>query len=132
MRPAATGSLGGHVLLCLLLPTAAAAQQALPVEFPADVSTPSAQALREHMAGKVFKAQPAKGPGWRLEYKASGYVFLDTTAGFRDTGRWHVEETRLCAQWERSPSACSEARLQGAVVYINRVSNGEVVALVPD
>ena len=111
----------------------AAAAQAVPSgEFPAGSAAVEAGALREHLAGKVFRAQPASGPGWRLEYKANGYVFLDTTAGFRDTGRWSVEENRLCSTWERATSGCSEARLKAGVVYVRRTSNGEVVALVPD
>lgn len=115
-----------------LLPAAAAAQPALPTEFPADAAAVEAAALREHLAGKVFRAQPASGPGWRLQYKADGYAFLDTTAGFRDSGRWSVQDTQLCSKWERAASGCSEARLKAGVVYIKRASNGEVVALVPD
>src|SRR5690606_22363969 len=78
---------------------AAGAQAVPPGEFPAGAAAVEAGALRKHLAGKVFRAQPASGPGWRLEYKANGYVFLDTTAGFRDTGRWSVEENRLCSTW---------------------------------
>lgn len=114
------------------LAAAAAAQPALPTEFPADAAAVEAAALRDHMAGKVFRAQPASGPAWRLEYKANGYAFLDTTAGFRDTGRWSVEQDRLCSTWDRAPSGCSQARLKAGVVYVKRASNGEVVALVPD
>jgi len=115
----------------LTVPLAALAQTVLPTEFPADAQAASPEALREHLAGRVFKAQPASGPGWRLEYKSNGYVFLDTSTGYRDTGRWSVEGLQLCAQWERAPSGCSETRLLGPLVYIKRSSNGEVVALVP-
>lgn len=121
-----------QAVLLLLWPIAAMAQSAdIPTEFPADAVVARPEALREHMAGKVFRAQPAKGSGWRLEYKSNGYVFLDTTTGYRDSGQWSVEETRLCASWERIASGCNEARLKGSSVYIKRDS-GEVVALVPD
>lgn len=113
-----------------LLPAPLPAQSvALPTEFPSEARPAAAQALRELLQGRVFRAQPASGPGWRLEYKDSGFVFLDTTTGYRDTGRWSVQESSLCTQWERSPSGCSEARLSGATLYIKRISNGEVVAL---
>lgn len=114
------------------LATAATAQPALPTEFPPDAAVVEDAALRDHLAGKVFRGQPASGPGWRLEYKSNGYAFLDTTAGFRDTGRWSVEQSRLCAKWERASSGCSEARMKAGIVYVKRASTGEVVALVPD
>lgn len=118
------------LLLLLLAPVCVAAQNLVPTEFPADAVAVAPASLTERISGKVFKVKPANGQTWRLEYKASGYAFLNTSGGFSDSGKWRVEGTQLCADWQRSPSSCSEVRLKDETVYVKRVSNGEVIALV--
>lgn len=113
----------------LIMPIAVVAQTSLPTEFPTDSVTLAPEVLTQRLVGKVFKVKPADGTTWRLEYKDSGYAFLDTSRGYRDTGKWRVEGTQLCADWQRSPSGCSETRAKGDVIYLKRISNGEVVAL---
>lgn len=117
-------------LTLLAAPLSVAAQSSLPTEFPVDAIALPAVSLSERISGKVFTVKPADGTSWRLEYKANGYAFIDTSSGFRDSGKWRVDGTRLCADWQRAPSGCSEARLKDETVYIKRVSNGEVVTLV--
>jgi hypothetical protein len=112
----------------LVLPLCALAQSAVPTEFPADASSASAQALHEQISGKVFRVKPADGSSWRLEYKPNGYAFVDTSSGFRDSGRWRVEDGKLCADWHRANSGCGEVRLKGDSIYLKRLS-GEVVVL---
>lgn len=113
------------------LPLAGAwAQAAVPTDFPADAEVAADAALRQRFADRVFRVQPAAGPGWRLEFKAGGYVFLDTDSGTRDTGRWRIEGTRLCVDWQRVNSGCVEMRILEDVLYMKRGS-GEVVALRP-
>ncbi len=112
-------------------PALAAAQSAPPSEFPPTAQSVAPAALQAAVAGKVLRAKPAQGPAWRLEFKDDGYAFLNTTTGSSDTGRWSVEGTQLCVQWQRANGGCSEARLQDATVWIRRTSNGEVIALVP-
>lgn len=119
------------ILVSLALPAAALAQNAMPTEFPADTNPVAAQALQERVAGKSFSAQPFTGPSWRLQYQPSGYVFFDTNTGYRDKGRWRVDDTRLCAEWEKLPSACSEVRVNAEALFVKRSSNGEVVKFVP-
>ena len=82
------------------------------------------------MAGKVFSVQPAQGASWRLEYRANGYLFLETSAGFRDTGTWRIEGDKLCGHWQKSGAGCSDTRLKDNVLYVKRISNGEVISLI--
>lgn len=124
-----------HMLAAWLAAPALAAAQgaaapAVPTEFPPEAQALGDAALRERFSGRVLRAQPATGPGWRLEYKDTGYVFMDLTNGGRDTGRWRVEGTRLCIDFQRFPSGCNEIRALGEVLYLKRGS-GEVVALNP-
>ena len=118
------------LLVLLLFPLGSLAQTAMPTEFPADALRVNAETLRARLSGKVFRVKPADGSSWRIEYKANGYAFIDISNGFRDTGSWHVEDGKLCSDWHRANGGCSEARLKGESIYIKRVSNGEVIALV--
>lgn len=108
------------------------AQSPLTTEFVADSVMPTDDALRMHVSGKVFKVKPAVGATWRLEYKANGYAFLNTSNGFSDSGKWRAEKGQLCNDWKKIPSNCSDTRLKDDVLYIKRVSNGEIVALIVD
>jgi len=119
------------LILLAFAPLCVLAQSAPPAEFPSDAAPVAPEVLREQMGGKVYKATPADGPSWRLEYKANGYVFLDTSTGFRDSGKWRIEGTKLCAEWQRVSSSCAEARVRGGTVFVKRTS-GEILALQPD
>jgi hypothetical protein len=119
-------------LLVMLAAAAAcgvASAQALPTEFPADAAVLSNDALRERMAGKTFTGRVANGNGWRLEYMANGFFFMNAGDGFADKGKWHVQDGKLCSEGARIPANCSEVRVKGDTVYLKRISNGEVVAL---
>ena len=118
--------------LLIALPLCAWAQVSLPTEFPAEAVAPSAEALQQVVSGKKFRARLSDGTLWRLDYKSSGYAFIDTSRGFRDTGRWRVEGSQLCVEWQRVTGGCNEMRLKGGAMYVKRTSNGEVVALEPD
>ena len=114
--------------LLALLPIVASAQTAPPTTFPESAAPVTAEALRERLAGKVFRATLHDGSTWRLEYKTNGYAFIDVGNGFRDTGNWRVEDGKLCGEWRRVTGGCNEVRVGDDAVYIKRM-NGEVVAL---
>lgn len=114
-------------LALLVMPLFAFAQSPMPTEFPIDAVATSADDLRGRISGKVFKVKLADGTTWRLEYKANGYAFVDTSRGFRDTGKWRVEDSKLCSDWQKAPSGCSETRIKGEAIYLKRISNGEVI-----
>ncbi len=123
------------LLFLAALPLLASAQTPVPpsgapTSFPADAAAPTAEALRNNVAGKVLHATLFDGSTWRIDYRDNGYAYLDTGSGFRDTGKWHLEEDKLCAEWKKAPSGCNEVRTRGDTVFIKR-ANGEVVALKP-
>ena len=119
------------LIFVLLLPLSAMAQSTFPTEFPADSVVLSADVLQQRMADKVYRAKLTDGATWRLEYKANGYVFLNTGSGASDTGKWSAKQGQLCTEWNRIPSSCLDARANSEAVYIKRAT-GEVVALRPD
>ena len=95
----------------VLMSFGALAQTAAPnTEFPVDAESVEGDALRQRMAGKSFTAVAADGLEMRLQYKDNGFAFIDTSRGFRDTGKWRVEGKNVCTDWSRAPSGCSEAR----------------------
>lgn len=114
----------------LLVPTCVLAQGAMPTEFPSDAAAVNGEALRAQLAGKVFNVQPAQGASWRLDYRANGYQFLETSAGYRDTGTWSVDGDKICSHLQKLGPSCSETRVKDGVIYLKRVSNGEVVRFV--
>ena len=114
--------------LCLL-PLASLAQTAAPTEFPQDAHAGSPETLGPQLSGKVFHVKTADGGGFRIEYRANGYVYLDMSTGFRDSGKWRIEGSTICAEWRQIRASCSEARLRGDTVFVKRANNGEIVAL---
>lgn len=116
-------------LLLLLAPLSVLAQSAVPTEFPADSTPLQGDALQARLSGKVFAVKPADGSIWRLEYKANGYMFVETNRGFRDTGTWKVEGDQACGIWQKAGRSCSEFRLKDDTLFARRVS-GEVIKLI--
>ncbi|MDB5892417.1 MAG: hypothetical protein JWP47_3248 [Polaromonas sp.] len=112
----------------LILPLTVMAQTPAPTEFPAEATPLAGTELQARIAGKAFNAKPADGNGWRTQYNANGYAFLDTSRGYRDTGSWRVEKNTLCVNWQKLPSGCNEVRAIEGSLYLKRVS-GEVVRL---
>ncbi|HEX6363023.1 MAG TPA: hypothetical protein VFZ93_08705 [Albitalea sp.] len=121
------------IVLAALAAAPAMAQQpdGARTEFPADAQPVPAETLRARLAGKVFAAQLADGTGWRLDYKSNGFVFVDTTKGFRDTGRWRTEDGKVCTEFKVATSGCADMREQGERLFLKRATTGEVVELVP-
>ena len=107
---------------------AALAQASLPIEFPADSKPLSAGALKDALAGRTFNVDLADGSRWRLEYKANGYFFVNTSSGFNGTGDWRAEDERLCTRLRGGDLSCNEVRDAGGVLHLKR-NSGEVIAL---
>jgi hypothetical protein len=70
----------------------------------------------------------ADGSRWRLEYKANGYFFVNTSSGFNGTGDWRAEDERLCSRLRGRETSCNEVRDVAGVLHLKRDS-GEVIAL---
>ncbi len=75
--------------------------------------------------------QPFSGPSWRLQFNGNGYAFINLGNGASDKGRWRIEDGRLCIDWDRFNSGCSEVRLQNETIYLKRGTTGEVVMMKP-
>ena len=118
---------------CCSLTLASQAQTGAPATpppmFPATAHTPTAAELSAHLAGKVFKGQTSAGQGWRLEFKTSGYVYINISTGAYDYGNWRSEDGKLCVEYQRViPSGCAEVRIAPQTLYTLR-STGETVTL---
>ena len=114
--------------LCLLLAATALAQGALPIEFPSTSKAMSAPALRDALSGKAVNVDLADDTRWRLEYKANGYFFVNTSTGFSGTGDWRADEERLCTRLRGGEMSCNEVRDAAGTLYL-RPNSGEVIAL---
>jgi hypothetical protein len=95
-------------------------------EFPSDAQTLTAQALKDRLEGHAFKANLQDGSSWRLQFK-SKYIYVNISSGANDSGTWRTEDGKLCVEYQRFPSGCSEMRGSAKDLYFKRASTGEVV-----
>jgi hypothetical protein len=123
-RPAAAAA---PALGATPLPTGAAAA---PVDFPAEAQTLGADALAQRVSGRKFDVELPSGVRWRLEYKANGYLFVNTSTGGAVSGPWRTEHGRLCSHMRGASPSCNEVREQGSRLYLKR-DNGEMIVLNP-
>jgi hypothetical protein len=107
---------------------AAASAQTVPTEFPEGAKALAPEALKAMVSGKTFNAKLADGTPWRLQYTASGYIYVNA-GSFSGSGKWHVEGTNLCNVSTQIPTACNEMQAKDGVLYMKR-STGEIVKLV--
>lgn len=100
--------------------------------FPEGATTPSADALAQHLNNKVFGTTLADGTTLRVEFKSGGYVFVDTSRGRNLKGEWKAEDGRVCTRMGLGgDAACSEARFHDGLLYVKRAVNGEVIQYQP-
>lgn len=114
-------------LAFLLVPFFAFAQTAITTTFPADSVALSPEALKLRLTGNSFLADPASGAQLILQYKES-YAFVNS-GNFSDSGKWYVQESKVCVEWRKLPANCSEIRALGDVLLVKRVSNGEIMVM---
>lgn len=98
--------------------------------FPDGSTRPTAGDVGTHVAGRVFDVALADGTTWRLQYTGHGYLFVDTSKGFRGEGQWRSEDGQLCSQLRGRPAGCNEVRLHQGVLHLQRDS-GEIIRLLP-
>lgn len=100
--------------------------------FPEGATAPPAADLRQRLADQVFQVSLASGMGMRLEFKNSGYVFIDLANGRRMTGEWKTEDGKLCSKIQQRDTDfyCGDARLHGGRVHVQRL-DGEVIEYQP-
>ncbi len=113
-----------------LVGTALMMQLATALAFPAGASTPSAAEIRKYLEGKVLDAKLADGSTWRLEYKANGYFYVNSSMGFNSNGPWNTEDGKLCGRLQGRDHVCNEIRMHEGVMLYKR-DNGEVLKFLP-
>lgn len=118
-------------LALLIGASAALAQNPRPTEYPPEAVALGPEVIQQRLAGRVFSVKPADGSTWRLEFKDTGWFYIDTDRGYRDSGKWRIDGTQWCADLSRSGVSCSELREKDGQLYYRRVSNGEIVQLLP-
>ena len=113
---------------CFLAPALVCAQAGFPTEFAADAVPLQPDELQKRLTGRVAQMKYANGADVRLEFKDT-YAFVNS-GNNSDSGKWRVDGTKLCTEWQRFPSGCSEVRAKGDLLYVKRVMNGEIVQMV--
>lgn len=107
------------------------AQTPIPLEFPPNATSVSADQLKARLTDRVYGARMSDGKDWRYEWKSNGYAFINISNGYSDSGKWRVEDGKICVELTKTGSSCSDVRLLGDVLYLKRASNGEVIELKP-
>ena len=113
------------LLAAALASFAASAQDSATVAFPPNSTTAGAQELRAHLSGKTFQAKYRDGTTVRSTFDADGGLSA-TAPAFHDTGRWKVEDGKVCGSLRKIGAFCNEARFDSGTLYLRRM-NGEVI-----
>jgi hypothetical protein len=98
--------------------------------FPGGAAALTSAEIKQRLEDRTLDVKLDDGVTWRLEYKSSGFFFVNTSRGFSGSGPWSAEEGKLCGQLHGAPRACAEVRLYQDVVHYKRDS-GEIIRLVP-
>ena len=110
------------------LPVWALAQAPFATDFPGGAAVVAADDLQKKLTGRVFQMKYANGTDVRLEFKDT-YAYVNSGSS-SDSGKWRTEGSKLCIEWQRFPSGCSEVRTVAEALYLKRFANGEIVQLV--
>jgi len=114
------------LLSLLLAPAIASAQIAFPSGFPSDAVPFTSEALKQRLTGNVFLLKPVSGPEIRLQFRDAD-VFSNSGRN-SNWGKWRIDGSSVCIDWQQGESYCNEARHVGDTVYWKR-GNGEVAVL---
>ncbi len=117
-----------RTLAALLVFTAIQAS-AQTTAFPDGATTPNADDIQKHLAGKTFDVKISDGSTWHVKYDAAGGFEFKSSKGFADHGDWKAEDGKVCSKGTKIPYSCSDVRLSGDTLYLKR-DNGEIVQFV--
>ena len=98
--------------------------------FDETSAAPSADEIKIMLTGKVFDVSIADGTSWRLQFNKNGYYYLNTSAGYSDSGEWQTEDGKLCVKPRKTAAACNDARVSQGLLVLKRLS-GEIVVYRP-
>jgi hypothetical protein len=119
-------SISKAIGILLVLSQAASFAQA----FPAESTAPSNEEIKKYVESGVLSAVISDGTTWRLEYRSSGYFFINTSRGFNSDGKWQVEDGKLCGALKGRDRTCNEVRMHKGILLYKR-DNGEIVHFTP-
>lgn len=96
-------------------------------QFPEGAFPLSGTALQDRIAGKKFSVKPATDYRWRWQFSTDGSFYLNS-GNFNSSGKWSVQDSKLCTEGRNVSAACNEIRELGTKLYLKRDS-GEVVEM---
>jgi len=98
-------------------------------DFPVDAAPLKASELQDRLSGKVYSVKPADGAVWRWEFKSGGTFFI-TIGRYSDSGKWSIEDSKVCSEGRKIAASCNEIRQRDGVLMLKRDS-GEIVEMSP-
>lgn len=98
--------------------------------FPPSSTVATAQDLKAHLTGKTLNAIYADGTRVQSRFDADGGLFA-SAPGYTDSGKWRVDEGRLCGSLRKTGEFCNEARFDAGTLYLRRM-NGQVIRYMPN
>jgi hypothetical protein len=97
--------------------------------FPPGATKLEPTQLTQLVSGRVAKILTGPQVGARVQYDTNGVVYYNG-AGANFSGRWRVDGSSLCYEWNRNqaPTGCIEVRMVGERIYYRRMS-GEILQM---
>ena len=96
-------------------------------DFPADSTPIAGDGLRRALSDKRFTVDLADRSTWKLEYKANGYFFVNTSTGFNGSGTWKIQDDKLCTDGKGMNASCGVVYQRGDSLFMKRSVNGEII-----
>ena len=98
--------------------------------FPPSSVVPTSQELSAFLAGKTFVWSTADGTRVRSKFGADGGLAA-SAPGFYDTGKWRVEDGKLCGSTRKAGEFCNDARFDAGKLYMSRMY-GDIIRYEPE
>ena len=100
-------------------------------EFPPGLTTPSDDVIKRRFDDRNYRVDLADGTNWKLQYKANGYYFVNTSTGYSDSGKWSVKDGFLCNEPRKTTGGCNEVRDGGDASFWIKRANGDILQMRP-
>jgi hypothetical protein len=101
------------------------------VTVPEGATTPDAADVKKWFDDRTYKVRFADGTDLRLEYKANGYYWVNTSRGFNSSGTWEAKDGQVCTQLKGRDRSCNDVRMHAGSLYLKR-DTGEIVRFDPN
>ena len=87
--------------------------------------------VKRALSDKRFTVDLADRSSWKLEYKANGYFFVNTSAGFNGSGTWKIQDDKVCTDGKGMNASCGVVYQRGDSLFMRRSATGEIIELRP-